>query len=348
MKNTFLFKLSAAFAGLTFSLAASFSSAAAVPAGTLEGADSSSIYGWAWDSDNYNHVIPIELSVYSEGTSDALKTVTIKADHYQDKLQEDIGDGYHGFLYSMDWGLFDETQLRVTAYAVTETERVFLGELTYNKETDSHTPVNSTLDTPLQSDGPVWTSDSSDVQTVGPSSDEPDSDTADRQALAPVDKQVSTPAPAGGQTSTPAPADGQSPESSSSVKTVSAPNGGDQSDHSSKYWEFGPGVTPKEKPLPEGTSLGMFSVTGYCNCDLCSSGSQLTYSGTMPQAGHTISADISLYPIGTKLRIKDIIYTVEDIGSNVVQNKVDIYYDTHEEALAHGTQQMEVFLIPEA
>ena len=37
--------------------------------------------------------------------------------------------------------------------------------------------------------------------------------------------------------------------------------------------------------------------------------------------------------------IDGIIYTVEDIGSEVKGNKIDIYYATHEEALDHGVQE---------
>lgn len=108
-------------------------------------------------------------------------------------------------------------------------------------------------------------------------------------------------------------------------------------------------VMPKE-PLQavtpgRGASLGMFVTTGYCICEECSGGFELTYSGTVPQAGHTISADISLFPIGTRLMIGDIIYTVEDIGSNVKGNHIDIYYNNHEEATAHGRQTEEVFAV---
>ena len=94
---------------------------------------------------------------------------------------------------------------------------------------------------------------------------------------------------------------------------------------------------------------GMFTITGYCSCDICcpSSVSNLTYSGTEPQPEHTVSADINIFPIGARLMINDIIYTVEDIGSNVIENKIDIFYATHEEALAHGTTTEEVFYIPE-
>ena len=100
------------------------------------------------------------------------------------------------------------------------------------------------------------------------------------------------------------------------------------------------GEAPKQ-----GKSLGMFTTTGYCNCSQCSGGHSLTYSGTVPQAGHTLSADLDLFPIGTRLMINGTIYTVEDIGSSVDGHKVDIYYASHEEAVAHGTKQEEVFMV---
>ncbi len=43
--------------------------------------------------------------------------------------------------------------------------------------------------------------------------------------------------------------------------------------------------------------------------------------------------------------IDGIIYTVEDIGSSVVGRKIDIYYNTHEEASDHGMQEKEVFAV---
>ncbi len=99
----------------------------------------------------------------------------------------------------------------------------------------------------------------------------------------------------------------------------------------------------KEEDARKIVSLGMFTTTGYCNCEKCSTGLGLTYSGTVPKARHTISADISLFPIGTQLIIDGVTYTVEDIGSAVVGYHIDIYYDNHEDALAHGRQTQEVF-----
>jgi len=96
-----------------------------------------------------------------------------------------------------------------------------------------------------------------------------------------------------------------------------------------------------------GESLGIFNTTGYCNCSKCSAGHSLTYSGTVPTANHTLSADLSRFPVGTKLMINDVVYTVEDKGSGVHGDLVDIYFDTHEQALAHGLRTAEVYTVIE-
>lgn len=100
-----------------------------------------------------------------------------------------------------------------------------------------------------------------------------------------------------------------------------------------------------EAAASHGVSLGMFTTTGYCGCEACSGGFNLTSSGTVPRAGHTISADLDIFPIGTELMIDGVVYTVEDMGSSVNGQKLDIYYASHEEALAHGLKRQEVFTI---
>lgn len=110
----------------------------------------------------------------------------------------------------------------------------------------------------------------------------------------------------------------------------------------------GPGVQKEEKkeaPAPKETSLGRFTITGYCGCELCSGGHNLTYSGTVPTPNHTISADLNYFPLGTKLKIDGTVYTVEDKGSSVNGNILDIFYGSHQEALAKGTYTAEVFLV---
>ena len=113
-----------------------------------------------------------------------------------------------------------------------------------------------------------------------------------------------------------------------------------------EYVDAGPGAKKKEK-VPESNeiSLGRYSITGYCGCDVCSGGHGLTYSGTVPTPNHTISADLDQFPLGTRLKIDGIVYTVEDKGSAVTGNILDIFYSSHDEALSKGTYTAEVFLI---
>lgn len=126
-------------------------------------------------------------------------------------------------------------------------------------------------------------------------------------------------------------------QSSNVVKTETGPAGAKTISQSA---QTSPTVTETGKP---GTYLGKFTTTAYCCCTTCSGGIGKTYSGTVPKANHTISADINHYPIGTKLMIGNTVYTVEDIGTGVNGNKLDIYFDTHQQALNYGRKTVDVY-----
>lgn len=92
-------------------------------------------------------------------------------------------------------------------------------------------------------------------------------------------------------------------------------------------------------------SLGKFTITAYCPCKKCCGKSDgITASGTKATAGRTIAADISKYPFGTKLYIEGHEYIVEDKGGSIKKNKIDIFFNTHQEALQYGKRQVEVFV----
>lgn len=118
-------------------------------------------------------------------------------------------------------------------------------------------------------------------------------------------------------------------------------------------YDFLPDSEETEKAEPEdfeetgeqGEYLGEFTASGYCSCSKCSGGHNRTYSGTVPKSKHTIAADINTYPIGTKLMIDGVVYTVEDIGSGVKGNRLDIFFDTHEEALNFGLKKVKVYSV---
>ncbi|WP_243008894.1 3D domain-containing protein [Clostridium sp. AM58-1XD] len=136
-----------------------------------------------------------------------------------------------------------------------------------------------------------------------------------------------------------------SSEKSKSSSSDSAKSSGKaKSSESSKPAESAKAADTSSK---KGKSLGTFSVTGYCTCPQCIIGQGLTYSGKKPTGNHTISADLNKFPLGTKLMIDGIIYTVEDTGGGMVGNKLDIYFDNHAAAAGFGRQNKEVFEVVE-
>ena len=89
-----------------------------------------------------------------------------------------------------------------------------------------------------------------------------------------------------------------------------------------------------------GTYLGNFTLTAYCNCaQCCGTAGNPTASGTMPVAGRTVA--MGGVPFGTQLLINGNVYTVEDRGTSY--GHVDIYFDSHSEALAFGLQYADVY-----
>ncbi|MFV0527321.1 MAG: hypothetical protein ACK5MN_01165 [Lachnospiraceae bacterium] len=93
----------------------------------------------------------------------------------------------------------------------------------------------------------------------------------------------------------------------------------------------------------QGTYLGTFRLTAYCPCAICcgSWAGGNTASGTTPTAGRTVA--MGGVPFGTKLLINGVVYTVEDRGT--AYGHVDIFHNTHAEALQFGSQYAEVYQV---
>lgn len=92
-----------------------------------------------------------------------------------------------------------------------------------------------------------------------------------------------------------------------------------------------------------GECIGTFTITAYCGCKKCSGGHSKTASGTTPTEGRTIAADTSILPYGTQVVIDGIVYTVEDCGSGVSGNHIDIFFATHEKAMSFGRRTIKVY-----
>ena len=91
-----------------------------------------------------------------------------------------------------------------------------------------------------------------------------------------------------------------------------------------------------------GTYLGTFKITAYCNCAKCNGvAGRATASGRMPVSNHTVA--MGGVPFGTQLLIFGTVYTVDDRGTPY--GHVDIYFDTHAEALAFGLTYADVYQV---
>ena len=90
----------------------------------------------------------------------------------------------------------------------------------------------------------------------------------------------------------------------------------------------------------KGEDKGRFSLSGYCACKKCSSGTGITASGKPVREAHTIASDWKVLPKGTVIilegavgkdgQVYDGVYVVEDRGGGVKNNHLDIYRPTHE------------------
>ena len=103
------------------------------------------------------------------------------------------------------------------------------------------------------------------------------------------------------------------------------------------------------KTVRVGESLGTVTTSGYCNCVICCgqwSGGP-TASGVYPTANHTIAVDANnpFVPMGTKVVMNGVEYTVEDTGNFARYGvQFDVYYDSHIAATFHGHKQWECYL----
>lgn len=99
---------------------------------------------------------------------------------------------------------------------------------------------------------------------------------------------------------------------------------------------------------PETTSLGVFKLTAYCACEKCCGKSDgITASGVKAVEGVTIAADTKVLPFDTKIIVDGHEYTVQDRGGAIKGNCIDVYFDSHQEALDFGVQYKEIFTMKE-
>ena len=120
-------------------------------------------------------------------------------------------------------------------------------------------------------------------------------------------------------------------------------------------------AVPTDQP-PERMTL---TLTGYCKCGICCGWKRnwrlqpvyaygphkgkpkkvgITSSGTRAVRG-TIAADTRLFPYGTIIQIPGYGWgRVEDIGGAIKGRHIDLFFDSHQEALEWGRQKKQVLI----
>lgn len=117
-------------------------------------------------------------------------------------------------------------------------------------------------------------------------------------------------------------------------------------------------VPENEKPKSVKTYLGKFVLTAYCPCEICcgeygknrpvdKNGKVIVYGsiGERLNQGFSVAVDPSVIPYGSKVEIDGHVYTAQDCGGAIKENRIDVYFDNHEEALEFGIREKGVYLI---
>lgn len=107
-------------------------------------------------------------------------------------------------------------------------------------------------------------------------------------------------------------------------------------------------VTSRSSYIRTGTTTaqsGIYKITAYCACaKCCGKTNGITASGVKATANHTIAAP-STFAFGTKVVINGTTYVVEDRGGAIQGNRIDIYMNSHQEALKWGVRYLQLDII---
>lgn len=104
-------------------------------------------------------------------------------------------------------------------------------------------------------------------------------------------------------------------------------------------------------------SLGKFKLTAYCSCSKCCGqyaanrpkdeyGNDIVYGsiGIRLVEGVSIAVDPSIIPYKSEVIINGNTYFAHDTGGKIKGNRIDVYFENHNNALKFGVQYAEVFV----
>ena len=99
-------------------------------------------------------------------------------------------------------------------------------------------------------------------------------------------------------------------------------------------------------------------MTAYCSCTHCcgkwaynrpvdENGNEIVYGSTGEKLidGVSIAVDPNVIPYNTEVIINDNTYIAHDTGGAIDGNRIDVYFNNHQEALNFGVQYAEVFIV---
>ena len=112
---------------------------------------------------------------------------------------------------------------------------------------------------------------------------------------------------------------------------------------------------PIQEPKIEYISLGEFKITAYCSCSKCCgkwaynrpNGIVYGASGNELIPNYSIAVDPNVIPYGTKVYFNDNEYVAHDCGGSIKGNRIDLYFNSHDDALEWGVQYYDVQIIKE-
>ena len=92
-----------------------------------------------------------------------------------------------------------------------------------------------------------------------------------------------------------------------------------------------------------GAALGLLFAAGILWVELLAAEAEYVeeQEPVSPKAtqGVTIATDPDVIPMGTEVEIDGHIYIAQDVGGAISGNRIDLYFDSHEDALQWGVQE---------
>lgn len=106
------------------------------------------------------------------------------------------------------------------------------------------------------------------------------------------------------------------------------------------------------EPVINYINLGEFRITAYCACERCCGswannrpdGIVYGASGNELIPNYSIAVDPEVIPYGAVVYIDGNPYVAHDCGGAIKDNRIDVYFDSHEDALAWGVQYKDVYV----